>query len=159
MKRYLPQREFPAYIFIPGINPHPKKSGGHMAGAPEPVAPPVDPARPWESEDLRYALDLYNHGYFWESHVYFEALWNAHRRSGAVAEFLKGMIKLGALGVKLRVGAEAEVARGHRNRAKELFQGVRDVAGPTFLGFDLGGILRELDRDEVASFEVHPDWE
>ncbi len=159
MKRYFPGRELPAYVFVPGENPHPKKSGGHMEGVPEPVSPPLDMDRPWESEALRYALDLYNHGYFWESHVYFEALWNAHLRTGAVADFLKGMIKLGAMGVKLRAGAEGPTARGHRDRARELFETVRALAGEKFLGFDVGNILRELDREEVETFEVHPDWE
>ncbi len=159
MKRYAPDHPLPPYVFVPGVNPHPKKSGGHMEGVPEPVSPPLDPEKAWESEALRYALDLYNHGYFWESHVYFEALWNAHHRSGPVAEFLKGMIKLGAMGVKLRAGSEGPVAQGHRDRAREIFEGVRDQAGEMFLGFDLRDILRELERQEVATFEVHPEWE
>ncbi len=130
-----------------------------MEGVPEPVSPPLDPEKPWESETLRYGLDLYNHGYFWESHVYFEALWNAHLRSGSVAEFLKGMIKLGAMGVKLRAGAEDPTVLGHRDRARELFETVRTLTGEKFLGFDIGKIIRELDRDEVETFEVHPEWE
>src|SRR5689334_15901904 len=94
--RFIPTWPFPSYIFIPGVNPHPKKTGGHSHGEPEPKSEPLDLQKPQDSQFLRFSLDLYNYGYFWESHVYFEALWNAHGRQGSVADFLKGMIKLSA---------------------------------------------------------------
>jgi hypothetical protein len=160
-KRYHPEKSFPDYIFVPGKNPHPKKSGGHMEGEAEPVAPALDELKPGESEFLRYSLDLFNHGYFWESHVYFEALWNAHGREGNVADFLKGMIKLAAAGVKLAID-QREHARGHYERAAELFQKVMTEEGPYFLGFHLESLLQNITRTlahDLSSFEVHPSWE
>lgn len=160
-KRYLSSKDFPPYIFVPGENPHPKKSGGHMEGEGDPVASQIDPAHPENNEFLRYSLDLYNHGYFWESHVYFEALWNAHGRAGSISDFLKGMIKLGAAGVKINIDQKVS-ALGHFDRAKELFEIVIKSEGPEFLGFNLKTILSQIDSLDASSlkcFEVHPSWE
>ncbi len=160
-KRYLSSKSFPPYVFIPGENPHPKKTGGHMEGEGDPVAPLIELSHPEKNDFLRYSLDLYNHGYFWESHVYFEALWNTHGRTGSVADFLKGMIKLGAAGVKINIH-QKEAAIGHFDRAKELFQSVMKIEGSVFLGFDLKSILSQIDSVNPASvkcFEVHPIWE
>lgn len=160
-KRYHPERDFPSYIFVPGENPHPKKTGGHMEGEDDPVTDPLDPARPFESDFLRYSLDLYNHGYFWEAHVYLESLWNAHKRRGPVADFLKALIKLSAGGVKISIG-QAESARGHFERARELIESVMGTEGESFLGFNLKSIISQIDhaiRSQVACFEIHPLWE
>lgn len=161
-RRLIPDWPLPAYIFVPGNNPHPKKEGGHMEGLPEPVATPIDLQGPGKSEFLRFAVDLYNQGYFWESHVYFEALWNAHGRQGSVADFFKGFIKLGAAGVKLNIDQEV-AARGHFERAKELFEGVMKDEGDSFLGFDLKKINASIDlmleNGKLQCFEIYPDWD
>ena len=39
MKRLAPNMPFPDYLFIPGVNTHPKKDGGYMFEKNEPVAP------------------------------------------------------------------------------------------------------------------------
>lgn len=161
MKRYEPDWPFPAYIFIPGVNPHPKKVGGHMEGLSDPIADPIDLNHPENNKFLRYSLDLFNHGYFWESHVYFEALWNAHGRTGSVADFLKGMIKLGAAGVKMQI-SQPENARVHYLRAKELFESVINVEGPSFLGFDLQNLNAKIENvldSAESNFVVVPTWE
>lgn len=135
---------FPAYVFIPGVNPHPKKEGGYRYDKDEPIAPPIDLAHPQESEFLKYSLDLFNYSYYWESHVYFEALWNAHGRTGSVADFLKAMIKLAAAGVKFSIN-QVENGQDHLIRAKELFSGVMQTEGRFFLGFDLADIIQKID--------------
>ncbi len=125
LPRYLPSLPLPKYKFVPGQNPHPKKNGGHMEGEKDPVALPVDIHHPESNESLRYAIDLFNHEFYWESHVYFEALWNAHGRVGSTADFFKGMIKLGAAGVKADIN-QVIAAKAHLERAKELFSEVMD---------------------------------
>ncbi len=132
-----------------------------MEGMAEPVATPVDRSNPQKSDFLRYALDLYNHHYFWESHVYFEALWNAHQRMGSEAEFFKGFIKLGAAGVKLTIDQEVS-ARGHFERAKELFLVVQKDEGDFFLGFDIKNIIQKIDEElkgKIECFEIYPGWD
>ena len=160
MKRYIPSWPFPSYIFIPGLNPHPKKEGGHMQDQMDPVGELIDLNNTQDNKFLRYSLDLYNNGYFWESHVYFEALWNVHKRTGSTADFLKGMIKLGAAGVKIQINQPAN-ARTHFLRAKELFKSILDVEGSVYLGFDLKDIMAKIDLalDSQKSILVNPLWE
>ncbi len=131
-----------------------------MEGQGDPIAEPIDLQHPENNNFLRYSLDLYNHGYFWESHVYFEALWNAHGRTGSVADFLKGMIKLGAAGVKLQINQPTN-AHVHFLRAKELFESVMNAEGSNFLGFDLGDIIAKINSalNSTESIVVHPRWE
>lgn len=118
----LTNRPLPSYSFIPGITPHPLKSrDGHMYGEEEPELEKIEPSQWMSAEDYLYSLDLLNLGYFWESHVWLEALWNAHERTGECAEFFKGLIKVAAAGVKARQG-KVIPAQGHLNRAKELFK-------------------------------------
>lgn len=157
----MPGWALPAYIFVPGSNAHPKKDGGHMEGLAEPVATPVNRSGPQNNEFLRFALDLYNNQYFWESHVYFEALWNAHHRAGSEAEFFKGLIKLGAAGVKLTIGQEIS-AKGHFERAKELFLVVIQEEGESFLGFDIKELIKKIDETlagDLKCFEIYPSWD
>jgi len=155
-KRYIPSWTLPSYIFIPGVNPHPKKFGGHMEGLPDPVADQIDIHSPQDNKFFRYALDLYNHGYYWESHVYFEALWNAHGRTGSVADLLKGMIKLGAAGVKILIH-QVEAAQGHHMRARELFEEVMKQEGEVFLGMNLRKLIKQIEMHNVS--EVRVDWD
>lgn len=158
--RYLPEKPLPSYVFVPGQNPHPKKTGGHMEGESDPIAPPLDLNHPEESQFLRYALDLYNFGFYWESHVYFEALWNAHQRVGVTADFLKALIKVGAAGVKVKVG-QTKYAVEHFERAVELIQTVQNAVGDIYLGFDLKelktGILKAAESPDYH-FNLHPQW-
>lgn len=143
--RLLPEKPFPPYVFIPGVNPHPKKEGGYREGIPEPVATQVEREHPEQNEFFNYALDLFNHGYFWESHVYFEALWNAHGRVGSAADFFKGMIKLGAAGVKVSL-KQTSNAVDHYLRARELFSIVMDEESEVFLGINLREIIQQIDQ-------------
>lgn len=130
-----------------------------MEGETDPRVPPLDPEHPSESEAFRYAIDLFNHGYFWECHVYFEALWNAHGRQGYVADFMKGMIKLAAAGIKFKLG-QRESAVGHIKRAGELFRNIESQEGKVYLGFNLHELnLKLMALNDSFQIEVHPDWE
>jgi hypothetical protein len=158
--RLAPEKPFPSYIFIPGQNPHPKKLGGHMEGEGDPIAEVIDPNHPEKNHWLRFALDLYNFEYYWESHVYFEALWNAHQRQGTVADFLKAMIKLGAAGVKFAIG-QTVAGNGHFDRAIELFELVRAQEGDIFLGFNLKIIIDQTSEMLLSGNKkntVTPMW-
>lgn len=158
--RLIPEMPFPPYVFIPGENPHPKKTGGHMEGEKDPVAEIIRRDHPEANAFFRFAIDLYNYGYCWESHVYFEALWNAHGRQGSEADFLKGMIKLGAAGVKLQIKQTAS-AKDHFLRAQELFSSVKANEGKAFLGFDLDELIQHIDEALSSTgkqLQLIPRW-
>lgn len=132
-----------------------------MFGEAEPQAPLIDIERPENNIFLRYALDLFNFGYFWESHVYFEALWNAHGRQGSVADLMKAFIKLGAAMIKLNL-KQQQSAIGHFNRAQELLSALTQQEGSPFLGFnlsELSGSTAALASGDEMTMQVHPQWD
>lgn len=135
-----------------------------MFGQEEPIAQPLKKNCSQENEILRYALDLFQAEYYWESHIYFEALWNAHNRKGAIADFLKGVIKLAAAGIKFKLG-QHKAGIGHLQRGVDLF--VLVEADKSFLGFDLNDLINqtksEIERlnkshSQDLKISVLPDW-
>ena len=110
----------PPYSYVPGLAPHPMSDPrGHLFGKVEPAAEELTHSSFAENETYLYAIDLFNHGYYWEAHEEWERLWHVAGRQGATADFLKGLIKLAAAGVKLREGRAAGVEQ-HAKRGAEL---------------------------------------
>src|SRR5262245_55083897 len=122
--RHCPDRALPPYSYVPGLNPHPTSDPrGHSFGLHEPRADPLDESSFRSNATYLYAIDLFNHGFYWEAHDAWEALWHAAGRHGRTADFLKGLIKLAAAGVKAREGRAAGIKQ-HATRAEELFRSV-----------------------------------
>ncbi len=155
LHRYLPEIEFPPYSYVPGQAPHPVSDpAGHSyeatTGDRESERPPAAlTADNWQtSPAYLFAVDLFNNGYYWEAHEEWEGAWHALGRTGTVADFLKGLIKLAAAGVKLLEGNAVGGAR-HASRAAELFQSVETAtineAGP-FLGQSVPDLIRIAER-------------
>ncbi len=142
--RLVPDEPFPPYAFVPGRFPHPTSDPkGHSFGVNPSTSPELDPARWQESRPYLYGIDLFNAGYFWESHVAWESLWLACGRKGMVADFLKGLIKLAAAGVKALEGTPDGV-KSHSSRAAELWRGVkRTLAADSdlFMGFRIERLI------------------
>ena len=109
---------FPPYAFVPGMHPHPVSGvGGHRYRCDE------DAGLQNSSTFHRLhflALDLLNHGYYWESHEAWETIWTAAEPTTTRAAVVKGLIKLAAAGVKARQGSSTGVRR-HSERAAALF--------------------------------------
>jgi hypothetical protein len=122
----LTARPLPTYRYVPGHFPHPVSDpAGHSFGHSEPAARPLAESNWRTNEAWLWAIDLFNAGFYWESHEAWESLWHAAGHRGGVAEFLKGLIKLAAAAVKIREGNAAGALR-HVGRARELlapFQG------------------------------------
>jgi hypothetical protein len=147
--RLLPDEPLPPYAYVPGRLPHPTADpAGHSFGI-EPVVPPkVEPERWPQCRPYLYGIDLFNAGFYWESHVAWESLWLACERKGVVADFLKGLIKLAAAGVKALEGT-LEGVRSHSGRAAGLWRG---VVGPLesppelFMGFRIMELIALAER-------------
>ncbi len=123
--RYAPECALPPYTYVPGQTPHPVTDPrGHSYGLKPTPAAAFDPAKWRTCRDYLQGIDLFNHGYYWEAHETWEGLWVAIGRRGPLADFLKGLIKLAASGVKCREG-NAQGLQRHLARARTLFQGVR----------------------------------
>jgi hypothetical protein len=155
--RLLPTRPFPPYSYVPGKFPHPTSDEhGHSFGDVEPPCPMPTSDDCQRCEPYVWGFDLFNHGYYWEAHETWEAVWHVCGRSGTMADLIKGLIKLAAAGVKAREGS-SEGVRRHLRRAAELFEKVsRDVPpGSRLLGLEpqalaqLARSLREKSEELV----------
>ena len=125
--RYAPHRSFPPWIFIPGgAHPHPEKEGGYSCHKKTALSQPLCPDKLHVHPDYLYALDLFNHRYGWEAHVWLELLWNELGRRGNTADFLKALIKICAAQVKEEMNSPQE-ARAHLARALELLQNIPKI--------------------------------
>jgi uncharacterized protein len=153
MNRYAADIPFPPYAFVPGRHPHPvTDSRGHQFGQSPGPPLPLNPEFPRASRAFLYAIDLFNAGFYWEAHETWEGLWIAAGRGGQIADFLKGLIKLAAAGVKAREGQPVGVQR-HAKRAAELFRSVwtQSACAERFAGL----VLNEL-IDMAESLAAHP---
>ena len=155
--RYAPANLMSPYSYVPGHNlPHPMNDpSGHSYSAvhdqprsdlntPTPFGHlPPDPtsrrrtlaATLAADQQWLYALDLFNGGWYWESHESWEGFWNALGRTTPEARLVQGLIHLAAAAVKIREGKPNGVAR-HTQRARELLGG--SWAAP------VGGALAEV---------------
>jgi hypothetical protein len=138
--RLIPDEPLPPYSFVPGRFPHPVSDpAGHSFGVRPPPPAHLDPAG-WEANRtyLR-GVDLFNAGYYWEAHETWEALWQGCGRHGRTADFLKGLIKLAAAGVKVREGRPRGVVN-HARAAADLFRRI-GPPGERYLGLLLGDLI------------------
>ena len=143
IERYLPTRELPPYAFIPGKNPHPEKEGGHMFGH-EMNCHALTEQSASQNQDYLYAFDLFNQGYYWESHVWWEELWHLAGRKGELADLLKALIKVAAAGVKFKLEHMTPTI-GHIDRAVELLIPLQQKYPQDFYLLDLSLLLEQLE--------------
>lgn len=115
-----PDSPLPPYTHIPGVTPHPiGDPQGHSFGATHPVCIVPGWSDLTTGKQFQRGRQLFNAGYYWEAHEAWEGVWIAAGRTGMIADFVKGLIKLAAAGVKLREGSAAGTQR-HLARAEEL---------------------------------------
>lgn len=140
---------FPAYTYIPGKTPHPtRESDGHSFGRPEPHVEQFDSSNWIKCPAFLFGIDLFNAGFYWESHEQWEAIWHAVGRTGRLADFLKGLIKLSAAGVKTLEGRPIGVRR-HLQRAVELFLAVGEQHD-SLCGFAIADIIQKANAANAA---------
>jgi uncharacterized protein len=175
--RYAPAITLPPYSYVPGHNlPHPVNNpAGHLYAArdpahEQPIAATVlaDLATVHHSRRRalaatladnsrwRYALDLYNAGFYWEAHEVWESFWNALGRTTPEALFVQGLIHLAAAAVKIREGKPTGVAR-HSKRARELLGdlGAADVGGTLGLAPEsISAVVTELEHFTPACWHT-----
>jgi hypothetical protein len=152
--RYLPDDALPPSAHVPGRTPHPNQA----AERPGPPAP-LDPTRWPDSRTYLRGIDLFNHGYYWEAHEAWEGLWHAAGRRGPTADFLKGLIKLAAAGVKVREGRPDGVV-SHTRRAAALFRQTAPAVGgegARYLGLALWDLLDFSLAAEGRAPAARPD--
>ncbi len=144
--RWVPNKSLPPYSYVTGKYPHPTRDRqGHAFGQEESPQDPLDPQRWRECEGYLWGIDLFNHGYYWEAHEAWEGVWHAHQRVGPVADYLKGLIKIAAAGVKAREGRPDGIRR-HGARAEELLTQANSILAGDETGCVAGLPIEALKR-------------
>ncbi len=135
-------RPFPPYRFVPGENPHPRRHpDGHSFGQPEP-SPAVFKTMLWRDLEIyAFGIDLFNFGYWWESHEYFEALWRAFGPRTPEGRFFQGLIQLAAAHLKRRTGNEtAAITLSTKSRLTLQGTPIR------YMGLDIATVIQDIER-------------
>lgn len=129
-------RPLPPYRFVPGETPHPTRDpGGHSRGEAPPSPGPWTPVE-WQTLDAwRWAVDLFNHGYWWEAHEALEGLWHAAGRTSRHARFAQALVHLSAALLNRRRG-HGEASRRQAARALRGLRAAQEL-GPVVMGLDL----------------------
>ncbi|WP_367226897.1 DUF309 domain-containing protein [Mesorhizobium sp.] len=128
-RRLLPEKSFPPYAYLPGRLPHPVRDpAGHSYNS---EATPPAAAASLDSDIFLWGVDLFNHGYYWEAHEAWEALWQVADRGGPLRMLFKALILLSAAGVKIREGKQPAAIR-HSGRAAGLLHDLQETAGHDF---------------------------
>jgi hypothetical protein len=142
---------FPAYRFVPGANPHPRRDPrGHAYGTPERPPPRVPPERWKENAVYLHGIDLYNFAYWWECHEALESLWHLTGHTGTEAEFLQGLIQTAAANLRRHLGSDD----GARRLGSEAVRRLESVPGPRYMGVELAPFIRgvrDLHVDGTSS--------
>ncbi len=123
--RLLPAAELPRYTHIPGSGtPHPYRDPrGHSYNR-RPQNPKGLKENAWaENRSYLMALDYFNMGFYWEAHDEWERLLRATGADTLCGLFVKGLVKMGAAGIKVREESIHGVRR-HAASAGEVFADV-----------------------------------
>ena len=138
--RYAPARALPVRPYVPGVGPRPADAE-RVPSAPRRVDGSLHP-------DHLYACDLYNHGYFWEAHEEWEALWH-HCPAGSSARLtVQALIQAAAAWLKERMGDPRNAARLKGLAIDKLRAAATD--GPVILGLDVVAFAGELGRRTIG---------
>lgn len=134
-------RAFPAYRFVPGLHPHPRRDPrGYAYGTPEVPPARVSPERWRQNEPYLFGIDLYNHAYWWACHEELEGLWHVAGRTSEEGQYLQGLIQVAAAHLKRHVGA----VDGARRLAAEALEHLSCVRGPLYMGLALDPFRRAV---------------
>jgi hypothetical protein len=89
----------------------------------------------WSScEAYLYAIDLFNHGYYWEAHEELEALWQGAGRDTPVGTFAQALIQAAAALLKHSMGEPAPAERLKDAAAAKLRAGPSVMLGVATVG-------------------------
>lgn len=144
LPRYLAHVAWPPYAYLPGRDPHPiVDARGHSYGERESAIAPLDPSD-WSASDLYLrGADLYNHGYQWEAHEAWEALW--HSAYDPVQHtYLQGLIQVAAAAVQQRLGHEQGRVRLAQRGAARL-RSVHEEHGAYYMGVHVPPFVQALE--------------
>lgn len=148
-------RPLPPYRFVPGETSHPTRDPeGHSHGEGAPALAAWRPEKWRGLEEWLWAADLFNNGYWWESHEALEALWHAAGRTTPPARFAQSLVHLSAACLNRRRGHD-EAARRQAARAVRGLRAARAM-GTVVMGLDVDALAVDVVRSFSARDEAPP---
>ncbi len=145
------RRPFPAYAYVPGVDPHPRRDPKGYAYGHAEVPPPLLTPENWATHDeYRYGIDLYNHAYYWACHEALESCWHVAGHTTVTGQLLQGIIQVAAGNLKKSMKVD--------DGARRLWgEGLGRLAGipDRFCGVDVRLFEREA-RDYAAGTRDTP---
>jgi hypothetical protein len=136
--RYCPDRPFPAYRYVPGFHPHPRRDRDGHSYQPQPglEAHPAWEVSAWRTlADWLFGVDLFNAFFFWEAHESWEGPWAAQPRPSPAAWLLQGLIQIAAALLKVHLGSLAGATALSREGLEKV--AASGAVSPNLLGLDL----------------------
>ncbi len=131
----------PPYRYVAGHTPHPTRDpSGHAFGVERNARSTFDPKTWRSSREYLHAIDLFNHGFWWEAHEALEDLWRAVGRRSDTGVFLQGLIQIAAAHWKHRAGSKAGATRLCRAGLSKL----RRASGVR-LGIDVAALAAQAE--------------
>ena len=131
----------PEIKFIPGktnniINP------SIQSHIPEISEPSIEfTAQNWmQSERYLYGIDLFNYGYYWETHEVWEKIWLKLGRPSLTGIFIQGMIQLSVALLK-KINSTHHGADLLKSKAIPKILSQKDI----FLGIDIKNIVEQFN--------------
>lgn len=135
-------RPLPAYRHLPFQNPHPFLDEEGHSFAEE--LSPVDgfEAANWQKYDeYLYAIDLFNHGFWWEAHERLKQVSLGVGRDTACGLFVQGLIQVAAGLLKHSMQEEGPA----RALAEMGIKNLR-IGEPVELGIDVATLCRDVEQ-------------
>lgn len=132
---------FPRRKYIPGQGVHPSRdpAGPHV---PEVASSVKFGPDTWQDcQPYLYAIDLFNHGYWWEAHEVLEDLWMETGKKTTIARFLQGIIQVAAALLKDSLAFD----HGASRLAAKGLPKLRVKTG-VFLGLDIEAFVEQVER-------------
>lgn len=127
----------------------PPRTDLHVCLALLPTATALSTANWNSSPHYRYGIDLFNHGYWWEAHAAWEALWHATGHDTEAGRFLQCLIQCaGALFKRSQTTNKGAFVMGQKavtgfDRFPATYMG---IAMHTFAGELLGFLKGDITR-------------
>ncbi|REJ93100.1 MAG: DUF309 domain-containing protein [Planctomycetota bacterium] len=152
--RLIPSAELPRYTHVPGTGtPHPYRDPrGHSYNRRPGTPTALEQDRWAENRSYLLGLDYFNLGFYWEANDEWDRLLRASGPETPVGQFLKGLVKLAAAGIKVREESIHGVRR-HAASAGEVFADVAaDTDAEFFCGLEFTVLQFAADRAAQLSY-------
>ncbi len=147
------QRPLPAYRHLPFRNPHPfLDRDGHSYGEVLTPSACFDTENWRVHEDYLYAVDLFNHGFWWEAHERLKQVSIGAGRESATGRFVEGLIQVAAALLKLYMNEPAPA----RTLADLGLKNLRRAERNPYLGIDAASLQDAVNKALAAENPEYP---